>query len=319
MPEPEKLRIAFFGTAEFAAPSLEALVSAGHHVIIVVSQPDRPQGRGRHLVPSPVKEAARRLGLPVVQPKRVRSARFVEMLRELRPDIIALAAFGQIVPQALLDLPRLGPINVHGSLLPKYRGAAPIQRAIMAGERETGVTTMWMDAALDTGNILLKQAIAITPEDTAGSLTPKLAIIGAELLVRTVDGLASGTLVRAPQDDTQSTLAPAIKQEEGDIPWADTADAISCRVRGLNPKPGAYTAFRGKRLKIWSAWPAASPADGAERGRIIELLKKPHGLVVACGSHTALVLIEVQPESGRRMPAADWARGIRAAPGETMG
>src|SRR5579883_188524 len=186
------LRVLFFGTAEFAVPSLQALLSAGHTVLAGVTQPDKPQGRGRQLSASPVKQAALAAGLPVIQPKRVRAESFLAQAREMNPDVLALAAFGQIIPQVLLDLAPLGPINVHGSILPKYRGAAPIQRAIMAGETETGVTTIWMDASLDTGDMLLSAALPIEPDDTAGTLTPKMAALGARLLVETLDGLAEG-------------------------------------------------------------------------------------------------------------------------------
>ena len=188
------LRVVFFGTAEFAVPSLAALLEAGHQVLAVVTQPDKPSGRGQRLTPSPVKLAALERGLPLVQPKRVRSEAFIAKMRDLAPDVLALAAFGQIVPQALLDLPPLGPINVHGSLLPKYRGAAPLQRAIMAGDRETGVTTMWMDATLDTGDMLLAASLRIEPDDTTGTLFPKMAELGAALLLDTLEGLAAGTI-----------------------------------------------------------------------------------------------------------------------------
>jgi methionyl-tRNA formyltransferase len=187
------LKIVFFGTAEFAVPSLDALREAGHTLLAVVTQPDKPQGRGQQLSASPVKRAAERYGLPIFQPRRVRAESFIEKIRQLAPDALALAAFGQIIPQALLDIPPLGPINVHGSLLPHYRGAAPIQRAIMAGEEETGVTTMWMDATLDTGDRLLADSLPIDRDDTTGTLTPKLALLGARLLVETLEGLAAGT------------------------------------------------------------------------------------------------------------------------------
>jgi methionyl-tRNA formyltransferase len=310
------LKIVFFGTADFAVPSLEALLEAGHHILAVVTQPDRPQGRGMQLVASPVKKAAERHGLTTLQPRRVRAETFVARIRDLAPDSLAVAAFGQIIPQALLDVPPLGPINVHGSLLPKYRGAAPIQRAIMAGETETGVTTMWMDATLDTGDMLLAGVEPIAPDDTAGNITPRLAALGADLLVRTLDGLADGTLPRRKQDDAQATLAPPIRPEDSLIRWEEPASAIRNRIRGVSPKPGAFAAIRGRRVKIWSAAIQEGTLHDAEPGVILALHKAPAGVAVAAGEGTTLLLTEAQPENGRRMSAADWARGQRLAPGD---
>jgi methionyl-tRNA formyltransferase len=316
----QPLKIVFFGTAEFAVPSLEALLAAGHTVLAVVTQPDKPQGRGRQLAASPVKMAAERHGLPVLQPRRVRAESFIAKIRDMAPDVLAVAAFGQIVPQALLDVPRIAPINVHGSLLPAYRGAAPIQRAIMAGETETGVTTMWMDATLDTGDMLLAGVEPIAPEDTAGSLTPRLAELGADLLLRTLDGLAGGTLPRRKQDDALATLAPPIRPEDSLIRWDEPAAAIANRIRGVSPRPGAYAAIKGKRVKLWAATVAGSEnraaAPDAAPGTILALSKTPPGVVVAASANTAALLVEAQPDNGRRMPAADWARGLRLAPGD---
>ena len=304
------LRSVFFGTAEFAVPSLVALLDAGHEVLAVVTQPDKPQGRGMQLSASPVKREAERRGLPVLQPRRVRHESFLAKMRELAPDVLTLAAFGQIVPQALLDLSPLGPINVHGSLLPKYRGAAPIQRAIMAGETQTGVTTMWMDATLDTGDMLLSAALNIETEDTAGTLTPKLAILGAELLVQTLKGLAEGTLVRRPQDNSQATFAPALQAEDALIRWEEPAQAIVNRIRGVSPKPGAFSTIRGKRVKVWAAQDAGAVTD-AIPGTVVGLSKNPPGLLVAAGQNTTLRLLETQPDSGKRMAANAWANGLR--------
>lgn len=310
-----KLRVVFFGTADFAVPSLEALLEAGHEVLAVVTQPDKPQGRGMQFAASPVKKAAERLNLPVLQPRRVRAESFVEKMRVLAPDVLALAAFGQIVPQALLDVPPLGPINVHGSLLPKYRGAAPIQRALMAGERETGVTTMWMDATLDTGDILLKRALPIEHDDTSGSLFPKLAEIGADLLIETLEGLAAGTLPRLPQDDSQATFSPIVKPEDGFLRWDETAATIRNRIRGVSPKPGAFAAIKGKRLKVHWAETTAETTE-AEPGTVLRLSKSPAGVVLAAGRGSVLLLTELQPDNGKRMPASDWARGARIVPGD---
>ncbi|HLK59026.1 MAG TPA: methionyl-tRNA formyltransferase [Chthonomonadaceae bacterium] len=309
----QALRVVFFGTAEFAVPSLIALLEAGHAVLAVVTQPDKPQGRGMQLSASPVKKEAERRGLPVLQPRRVRHESFLEKMRALAPDVLALAAFGQIIPQALLDLPPLGPINVHGSLLPKYRGAAPIQRAIMAGESETGVTTMWMDATLDTGDMLLAAALPIAPDDTSGTLTPKLAELGAHLLVQTLEGLAAGTLPRRPQDHTQATFAPALLPEDGLIRWDEPAQAIVNRIRGVSPKPGAYSEIRGRRVKLWAAQDADTITDLAP-GTVLGVSKNPPGLLVAAGQNTTLRLLEAQPDSGKRMPANAWANGLRLTP-----
>ena len=313
-----RLKVVFFGTADFAVPCLVALLDAGHDILAVVTQPDKPRGRGRQLASSPVKDAALARGLPLLQPRRVRSESFLAKMREMAPDVLALAAFGQIVPQALLDLPPLGPINVHGSLLPKYRGAAPIQRAVMAGETETGVTTMWMDATLDTGDMLLAGTVPIDEEDNAGTLFPKLADLGARLLVETLGRLAEGTLARRPQDPALATLAPAIQPEDGIIRWDETAEQIHNRIRGVTPKPGAFAEIAGKRVKIWRARPADTSTASAPPGSILGFQKSPPGLLTAAGQGTALLITEAQPENGKRMSADAWARGLRLAPGDAF-
>ena len=327
------MRLIFFGTAEFAVPSLDAVLAAGHDVLCVVTQPDKPQGRGHQLVASPVKLAALKHGLTVLQPRRVRAESFLDKMRVLQPDALALAAFGQIIPQALLDLPPFGPINAHGSLLPQYRGAAPIQRAIMAGETTTGVTTMWMDATLDTGDMLLEAALPIAPDDTAGTLIPKMAELGARLLVETLSGLQAGTLPRRKQDDSKATFAPAITPEDCVIRWEERGEAICNRIRGVSPKPGAYSEIKGKRVKIWAAQPHLLPAASSPRsanpendnpennllptpGTVLAIHKSPPGLLVSAGNGTTVLLTEAQPENGKRMSAADWARGQRLVAGE---
>lgn len=309
-------KIVFMGTAEFAVPSLRALLSAGHEVVAVVTQPDKPQGRKQILVPSPVKVCAEELGLTVLQPRRVRSESFQRKMFALAPDVLAVAAFGQIVPQSLLDLPRLAPVNVHGSLLPKHRGAAPIQRALINGEAETGVTTMWMDATLDTGDILKMEALPIAPDDTAGTLFEKLAAIGARLLLQTIEELAQGTLSRTPQDDSLSTYAAMLELSDGIVRWEDSARLVSARVRGVNPKPGAFAEINGKRVKIWMALESGIKSEDAEAGTFLSISKNPAGALVATGDGKAVLLTEVQPENGKRMAAADWARGLRLAPGD---
>lgn len=309
------LRVVFMGTAEFAVPSLQALVNAGHNVVAVVTQPDKPQGRGHRLVPSPIKVVAEQLGLPVLQPRRVKAESFQTKMRELEPDLIAVAAFGQIIPQSLLDLPRLAPINVHGSLLPKYRGAAPIQRAIMAGETEIGVSTMWMDATLDTGDMLLMEALPVTQEATAGTLTPALATLGARLLLETIQSLVEGTAVRTPQEESLATYAPMIFPEDGQIRWNENATLVSARVRGVNPKPGAFAEIEGRRVKVWMALPTEQKAEGATPGTFLGVQKNPQGVLVACGAESVVLLTETQPENGKRMSAGDWARGLRLTSG----
>lgn len=310
------LKLIFFGTAEFAVPSLAALLEAGHEILAVVTQPDKPQGRGMKLTASPVKLAAEAVGLTVLQPRRVRAETFVARMRELQPDILVVAAFGQVIPQSLLDLPPLGPINVHGSLLPQYRGAAPIQRALMAGEAELGVTTMWMDATLDTGDMLLKGSLPVGEDDNAGALIPRLADLGARLLIQTIQGLVEGNVQRVPQDNAAATFAPAVLPEDGLIQWTQSATTIHNRVRGVSPKPGAFTSVREKRLKVWKTSLGSSPDAQADAGTVLAIAKNPAGVVVACGESTVLLLQEVQPESGKRMAAADWARGIRLGAGD---
>lgn len=305
------MRILFFGTAEFAVPSLEALAASGRHeVLAVVTQPDKPQGRGQQVAVSPVKRAAIRLGLPVLQPRRVRSESFLQQARELAPDALALAAFGQIIPQALLDLPPFGPVNVHGSLLPAYRGAAPIQYAILNGETKTGVTTMWMDATLDTGDILLKREVEIEADDTTGSLVPKMADAGAELLLETLDKLAAGTCPRKMQDHSMATLAPPIEPEDTQIRWTEPAERCRNRVRAMSPRPGAFTTLSSRRLKIWTT--ATTESTGTP-GQVLAVSKD--GVLVATGDG-GLILQEVQAENSRRMAAADWARGARVVQGD---
>jgi len=307
------MRVLFFGTSDFAVPSLERLAESPRHgVIAVVTQPDRPHGRGLRLQQSPVKRAALARGLPVLQPRRVRSPRFLEKARELRPDALALAAFGQIIPQELLDLPPFGPVNLHASLLPAYRGAAPIQHALLNGDTVTGVTTMWMDATLDTGDILLARQVPIEPEDDAGTLTEKLGRLGADLLLETLDLLEEGRCPRTPQDHSRATSAPAIGQDDARIRWEEPPRRIVGRVRAMAPRPGAFVSLGGRRVKVWRASePQGLPAPG-EPGTVAAVTRE--GVVVAAEGG-AVVLEEVQPESGRRMPAADWARGARLAPG----
>lgn len=306
------MRLVYLGTPVFAVPTLERILAAGHKVLEVVTQPDRPRGRGNQLAASPVKQAALRLGLPVYQPERVRRPEAVEHLRALAPEAMVIVGYGQIIPQSILDLAPKGIINVHASLLPKYRGAAPIQWAIANGETRTGVTTMRIDAGLDTGDMLLKAETAIGPEENAVELGERLAPMGADLLVETLARLDS--LAPEKQDNAQATHAPIIKKEDGMIDWARPACEIHNRVRGLQPWPGGFTKFRGQVLHVWKCRIAAAAETGAGPGRIVNI--RP--LLVACGGGS-IELQEVQTEGRKRMSAADFANGQRLAENEVIG
>jgi len=308
------VRLAFLGTPQFAVPTLERTVAAGHEVLAVITQPDRPRGRGQVPAAPPVKEAALRLGLPVYQPERIRRPEAVELLSGLNLDAMVAVGYGQIIPQSIIDLVPLGIINVHASLLPKYRGAGPIQWAILNGETRTGVTTMRIDAGLDTGDMLLKAETEIGAEETAVELGRRLAGMGADLLVETLAGLAAGTIVPEKQDPAQATYAPLLKKEDGRIEWSRPAAAIHNQVRGLQPWPGAYTAFRGHTLHVWRAKVRGLGSGVWEPGRVVGL--RP--LVIACGEGE-LELIEVQMEGRKRISAADFVNGQRIEEGEQLG
>ncbi|MGC2187476.1 MAG: methionyl-tRNA formyltransferase [Candidatus Sulfotelmatobacter sp.] len=311
---PSSLNLVFCGTPGFAVPTLDKLVDAGFHISLVVTQPDRPKGRGLELVSSPVKRRALQLGLPITQPETIKNNEtFRSQLSSLKPDAIIVVGYGRIIPQWMLDLPPLGNINLHASLLPKYRGAAPIQWAIARGETVTGVTTMKIDAGLDTGDILLQQEIPIAPNDTAETLAPKLASVGAELMVETMRGLQSGSIHPRQQDHAQATLAPILKKEDGLIDFSRPAAESLNRMRGFQPWPGANTKFRGKNLQLWraSALDRALPSS--------ELKMEDDRLLVGCGQGTAIELLELQLEGKKRSSAADFIRGYRPAPGEKLG
>src|SRR5579863_4810105 len=310
----QSLTLVFCGTPRFAVPTLEALVHAGFSIGLVVTQPDKPRGRGLALAPSAVKESALALQLPVTQPESIKhNNEFHSQLTALKPDAIIVVGYGRIIPQWMIDLPRLGNINVHASLLPKYRGAAPIQWAIARGESLTGVTTMRIDAGLDTGDILLQEEVPIEPRDTTLTLGPRLAQIGAALLVRTLQELAAGTVHGRPQDHSRATLAPILKKEDGRMDFERTAAEISDRLRGFQPWPGAFTAFRGKTLNVWQARPVErSVAPG-------ELLVAPESMIVGCAKATALEFLEVQPEGKKRMTTKAFISGYRPLNGEKLG
>jgi methionyl-tRNA formyltransferase len=304
------LRIVFMGTPEFAVPSLLALIEAGHDLAAVVTQPDKPVGRKRVLTPPPVKLAALRHEIPVLQPPSARRKSFLAQIRELEPEAVLYAAYGKILPQAFLDIPPHGCLNVHASLLPKYRGAAPIQWAIMNGEARTGISIMKADAGLDTGPVLLRTEEPIFDDDTSETLTERLARLGANLLVEAARLVEAGEARYEAQDDSAATFAPLITGEVAALDWNQPAEALRNRIRGLNPKPGAVAVLRGKEIKIWSA----SVAD--ESGEPGAILKTTSEGPVVAGSVGALLLTEAQPSGSRRMTGGEFARGHRLTAGE---
>jgi len=306
--------VVFLGTPEFAVPSLESL-AARHDVVAVFTQPDRPKGRGNQLAESPVKTAARQLGIPIHQPERVRRPESVELLQELAADLMIVVGYGQIIPQSIIDLPRHGILNVHASLLPKYRGAAPIQWAIANGESETGVTIMQIDAGLDTGDMLSKSRTSIGPEETAPELSARLAPLGAELLCETIARIDAGTVQREKQDSAEATLAPILKKEDGLIDWQLPAARIDSRLRGFTPWPGAYTSFRGQQLSILRARPAAAAAD-LPSGR---LHAEKRRLFAGCGAGTVLEVLELQPAGKKRMTAEAFLNGYKIIDSDSFG
>ena len=306
----------FCGTPRFAVPTLEKLVEAGHSVPLVVTQPDRPRGRGMDLAISALKETAIRLKLPITQPDKIKNNNeFRQQLSALHPDAIIVVGYGRIIPQWMLDLPRLGNLNLHASLLPKYRGAAPIQWAIAQGESLTGVTSMRIDAGLDTGDILMQREFPIAPDDTAETLAPKLATMGADLMIETLQGLANGQIRPLPQDHSKATLAPILTKEDGRIDFQRPAIEIYNRLRGFQPWPGAHTQFRQRHLQVHRALPIDQSIN-LEPGQISA---KSTRLLAGCGKNTALELIELQPEGKRRMSARDFINGYHPQPGEKLG
>ena len=304
------MRLVYLGTPSFAVPSLERVVGAGHEVVGVFTQPDRPKGRGQKDAMSPVKDAAVRLGLNVFQPERVRRPEAVELLRAMAPDAMVVVGYGQIIPQSILDIPPQGIINVHASLLPKYRGAAPIQWAIARGEKTTGVTTMKIDAGLDTGAMLLKWETEIDEDETAIELGARLAEAGADLLVKTLAELS--TIVPEAQDNAQATLAPILKREDGHISFTAGAQEILNRARGFQPWPGAYGFLRGQRFHVWRGASADRRlAPGA-------LLADGKRLFAGCGDGS-IELLEIQMEGKKRMAASAFLNGLAIEAGEVLG
>jgi methionyl-tRNA formyltransferase len=311
--------LVFAGTPRFAVPTLERLVEAGFPVRLVVTQPDKPRGRGMELAASPVKQSALKFGLPIIQPDKIKTnEEFRTRLAELAPEAIIVVGYGRIIPQWMIDLPRFGNLNLHASLLPKYRGAAPIQWAIAEGESVTGVTIMRIDAGLDTGDILLQRELAIEDEDTAETLAPRLAALGANLMVEALNSLEAGTIQSTPQDHSQATLAPILTKPDGQIDFHRSATEIRNRLRGFQPWPGAFTTFRGKNLQLWSAKAVPPEVVGAQL-QPGELDSEGELVLVGCGHHTALELLEVQVEGKKRMHARDFANGYRPFAGERLG
>lgn len=310
----QSLRLVFCGTPRFAVPTLEKLAAAGFRIHLVVTQPDRPKGRGLELVASPVKQSALALGLPITQPERIKTnEEFRAQLEAIKPDAIIVVGYGRIIPQWMLDLPPLGNINLHASLLPKYRGAAPIQWSIANGETVTGVTTMRIDAGLDTGDILLQEELPIAPDDTSETLAPKLADIGASLTVQTLNRLKAVAVSAIPQDNSRATLAPILKKEDGQIDFARTSAEILNRLRGFQPWPGAYTKFRSKNLQILKAQIASETVSPAELAVI------SNRLLLGCGKNTSLEILELQLEGKKRTTSRDFIQGYRPKPSETVG
>lgn len=312
------MKLVFCGTPQFAVPSLERLAAAGFEIQLVVTQPDRPVGRGMELAAPPVKQSALKLGLPVVQPEKIKkNEEFQAQLKALQPDAIIVVGYGRIIPTWMLELPRHGNINVHASLLPKYRGAAPIQWAIANGETVTGITTMLLNEGLDTGDILLQRRMAIENEDTAMTLAPRLATMGADLLVETLHGLEQQKITPVAQDNSQATLAPILTREDGLVDFNRTAEEIVNRFRGFQPWPGAYTRFRGNGLKLTRIRPSGT-VGRIDPGQI--RVVEDH-LFVLCGKETGSVaeLLEVQPEGKKAMTAREFMNGYRPEQGERLG
>ncbi len=306
------MRVVFMGTPEFAVPCLRALHDAGYEIPAVVSQPDRPHGRGLQVVPTPVAGLAREIGLPVLQPAKVNDAAVLEDLRALAPDVIVVVAFGQILRPALLEIPRIGCVNVHASLLPRHRGGSPVQHTLLAGDPVTGVTTMLMDPGMDTGPILLQEETPVEPEDTTGTLLERLSHLGAGLLLRTLPPLAEGRLQPILQDSSQASYAPNLKREDARVDWASPAERIRNQVRAFSPRPGAWAMIRDREIKLWRVTTAPAP-ENASPGQVLAV--DTQGVLVAAGQG-ALWLEEVQEAGKARMPGEVFARGARLAPGE---
>ena len=299
------MRIVYMGTPDFAVPTLESLIKGGHEVIAAVTQPDKPKGRGKAVLMTPVKEKALEYNIPVYQPVKARDPEFIALLEEMNPDVIVVVAFGQILPKAILDIPKYGCVNVHASLLPKYRGAAPIQWAVIDGEEVSGVTTMQMDEGLDTGDMLEKVEYVLDPKETGGSLFDKLSTLGGELILSTLEKLENGTITRTPQGDAVTSYAKMLQKSMGKIDWSMEAVKIERLIRGLNPWPSAYTSLKGKTVKIW----AAEVEEGQPTGNPGRVTVTEDQLLVECGEGF-LSITELQLEGKKRMDTAAFLRGF---------
>ena len=311
------MKLVFCGTPQFAVPTLEALVRAGHELSLIVTQPDRPRGRGMELASSPVKRKAVELGLPIAQPEKIKTnTDFRAQLERLAPDCIVVVGYGRIIPRWMLGLPRFGNINLHASLLPKYRGAAPIQWAIACGETVTGNTTMLLNQGLDTGDVLVQREMAIPEDATSVTLAPPLAAMGAELLLETLDGLEHDLIVPVPQEHELHTLAPILTREDGRIAWSSTAQQIYNRFRGFQPWPGTFTSFRGRQLTLHAMRPLPGGESVLEEGALaVDGIR----LVAGCGGGTSLELLELQLEGKKRMAARDFINGYQLTDTEKLG
>ena len=307
------MKVIFMGTPDFAAASLEALIDSRHEIQAVVTQPDKPKGRKGELTPSPVKVIAKREGIKVYQPLKVRDEEFVKTLRAYNPDVMVVVAFGQIIPLSILKMPKYGCVNIHGSLLPKYRGAAPIQWAVLDGEKETGITTILMDEGIDTGDILLKKTIKIDTDETSGSLFDKLMALGAETILETLDELEKGSLTPTKQGESPTAYAKMLTKAMGLIDFTKSAKELDCFVRGMNPWPSAYTLLSGKTLKLWKV----RAVDGSGKaGSVIDIDKE--SFTIACGEG-AIEVLEVQLEGKKRMSAGDFLKGSTLNIGQELG
>lgn len=312
------MKIVFMGTPAFSVPILEALVDSAYEVIAVVTQPDRPVGRKKILTPSPVKEAALKHGIEVLQPEKISGSPEMEKIIEMNPDLIVTAAFGQFLPTKLLNVPRLRSINVHASLLPKYRGGAPVHYALINGETETGVSIMYMEKKMDAGDIISQKSLPITRADDVGTLFDRLSVLGRDLLMETIPQIIDGTIDPIKQDEEKVTFSPNITREQEVLDWNKEAAAIDCQVRGMRPFPGAYTFLEGQRLKIWAVTPLSNQTD-KEPGTIIDIQKD--SILIACGNHTVVQLDEIQPAGKTKMTVAAFISGLgsKLNTGEVLG
>ena len=309
------MKIVFMGTPDFAAGALKSLIEAGHEITVVVTQPDKAKGRSQELLPPPVKVVALEHGIPVLQPVRIKRPEEVEKLKQYSADIYVVAAFGQILSQEILDIPRLGCLNIHASLLPKYRGASPIQHVIIDGEEKTGITIMQMDAGLDTGDMLYQKEIAISPKDTYASLHDKLMVLGGEAIVEALPLLEQGKLVPRKQEDDVSCYAHLIDKTMGELDFTKSAEILDRLIRGLNPWPSAYTTYHGKQLKVWEA----EPVESQKAGRSGEILAVEKDAVLVAAGSGALRITSLQLSGKKRMSAHDFLLGVRMTPGEILG